>query len=53
MKAFSAITREQSRPLNGAEVKKVLAVNLCLACHTSPKDPIYGRELDYGRLERQ
>lgn len=52
VKAFSAITREESRPLNGAEVKRVLAVNLCLVCHSNPKDPIYGRELDYGRLER-
>lgn len=52
VKAFSAITREESRPLNGDEVKKVLAVNLCLVCHSNPKDPIYGRELDYGRLER-
>ncbi|MBE0595697.1 MAG: cytochrome C [Desulfuromonadales bacterium] len=53
VKAFSAITREESRPLNGSEIKKVLAVNLCLVCHTSPKDPIYRREMDYGRLERR
>jgi hypothetical protein len=51
-RAFSAITREESRPLNGAEVRRVLAVNLCLVCHASPKDPIYARELDYRRLER-
>lgn len=51
-RAFSAITREESRPLNGAEVRRVLAVNLCLACHASPKDPIYARDLDYRRLER-
>ena len=51
-KAFSAITREESRPLNGAEVRRVLAVNLCLICHGNPKDPIYARELDYKRLER-
>jgi len=52
VKAFSAITREDSRPLNGSEVKRVLAVNLCLVCHGNPKDPIYSRELDYRRLER-
>ncbi|MCP3176829.1 cytochrome c family protein [Desulfuromonas sp. KJ2020] len=52
VKAFSAITRENSRPLNGAEVKKVLAVNLCLVCHDNPKDPIYQKELDYGALDR-
>jgi hypothetical protein len=51
-RAFSAITREESRPLNGAEVQRVLAVNLCLVCHADPRDPIYSRELDYLRLER-
>lgn len=51
-RAFAAITREGSRPLSGAEVKRVLAVNLCLVCHSNPKDPIYARELDYRRLER-
>ncbi|MFA7535403.1 MAG: selenite/tellurite reduction operon c-type cytochrome ExtM [Desulfuromonadales bacterium] len=49
---FSAITREAARPLSGAEVKRVLAVNLCLVCHGSAQDPIYGKELDYGRLDR-
>lgn len=52
VKAFSAITREESRPLNGEEVRRVLAVNLCLVCHADPKDPIYARPLDYRRLER-
>jgi hypothetical protein len=51
-KAFSAITREESRPLNGGEVRRVLAVNLCLVCHGNPKDPIYARDLDYRRLDR-
>ncbi len=51
VKAFSAITREGSRPLNTAEVQKVLAVNLCLVCHRDPKDPIYQEELDYRVLE--
>ena len=51
VRAYSAITREESRPLNGAEVKKVLAVNLCLVCHDDPKDPIYQKELDYNALD--
>lgn len=48
---FSAITREDARPFNSNEVKKVLAVNLCLVCHTDPKDPIYQKELDYNALD--
>ena len=48
---FSAITRENSRPLNGKEVKNVLAVNLCLVCHDNAKDIIYQKELDYRVLE--
>ncbi len=51
VKAFSAITRDNSRPLNTAEVRKVLAVNLCLVCHDNPKDPIYQKELDYDVLD--
>jgi len=49
--AFSAITREKARPLNGVEVKKTLAVNLCLVCHDDPKDSIYQKELDYDVLD--
>ncbi len=48
---FAAITREDSRPLNTEEVKRVLAVNLCLVCHDDPKDPIYQKELDYDLLD--
>ena len=51
VKAFSAITREGSRPLNSSEVKKILAVNLCLVCHSDPKDPIYQKDLDYRVLD--
>lgn len=51
VRKFSAITREGSRPLNTAEVRKVLAVNLCLVCHSDPKDPIYQKELDYDLLD--
>jgi hypothetical protein len=52
VQAYSAITREDSRPLKTAEVKKVLAVNLCLVCHDDPKDPIYQKELDYNVLDQ-
>ncbi len=51
VRAYSAITRENSRPLNGAEVKKTLAVNQCLVCHDEPRDPIYQKELDYRELD--
>jgi hypothetical protein len=44
--AFSAITRENSRPLNTSEIKRILAVNQCLVCHDDPKDPIYQKPLD-------
>ena len=49
--AYSAVTRENSRPLNGREVRRVLAVNLCLVCHDRAKDPIYRKGLDYRALE--
>ena len=49
--AYSAITRENARPLSGAEVKRTLAVNLCLPCHDKPKDPIYRKGLDYRALD--
>jgi len=48
--AYSAITRERSRPLNGGEVRRTLAVNLCLVCHDRAADPIYRKELDHGAL---
>lgn len=51
VKAFSAITRKNSRPLNGEEVKNVLAVNLCIVCHDNAKDKIYQKELDYRVLD--
>ncbi len=51
VKAHSAITREKGRPLNGAEVKKTLAVNLCLPCHDKAADPIYRKGVDYRALE--
>ncbi|MDO8722559.1 MAG: selenite/tellurite reduction operon c-type cytochrome ExtM [Syntrophales bacterium] len=49
--AFSAITRENSRPLNGKEVRRTLAVNLCIVCHEKAQDPIYRKELDYHALD--
>lgn len=51
IKAFSAVVRENSRPLNAAEVRRVLAVNQCLVCHDSGKDPIYQQAIDYGQIE--
>ncbi len=49
--AYSAITRENARPLNGFEVKRTLAVNLCLPCHIKPNDPIYRKGLNYRALD--
>lgn len=51
VKDFSAITREQARPLNGAEVKRALSVNLCLPCHRAANDPIYRKGLNYRTLD--
>jgi hypothetical protein len=51
VKAYSAITRENSRPLDGSEVKRALSVNLCLPCHDKPKDPVYRKGLDYRALD--
>ncbi|OFZ20307.1 MAG: cytochrome C [Bdellovibrionales bacterium GWB1_55_8] len=51
LKAFSAITRETSRPLSGAEVKRVFSANLCIVCHDKASDPIYRKELDYRALD--
>jgi hypothetical protein len=51
VKAFAAITRENSRPLNGEEVRRTLAVNLCIVCHDKAQDPIYRKELDYRALD--
>lgn len=51
VKDFSAITRENSRPFLTHEIKKIMAVNLCLVCHSDPKDPIYQKELDYNVLD--
>lgn len=49
--AYSAITRENARPLNQQEVQRVLAVNTCLVCHSSAKDPIYRKRINYRDLE--
>ena len=51
VRAYSAITREGSRPLSGAEVKRTLAVNSCLVCHPSAKDPIYRKGIDHRALQ--
>jgi hypothetical protein len=51
VRAFSAITREGSRPLDGGEVKRVLQVNLCLPCHNKAGDRIFRKGLDYRALD--
>jgi hypothetical protein len=51
VRAYSAITRENSRPLNSKEIKRALSVNLCLPCHVRPQDPIYRKGLDYRALD--
>ncbi len=51
VRAYSAITRENSRPLNQQEVQRTLAVNLCLVCHASAKDPIYRKRINYRDLD--
>jgi hypothetical protein len=51
VKAYSAVVRENARPLNGAEVKRVLSVNLCLPCHGTARDPIYRKGVNLRALE--
>lgn len=51
VQAYSAITRENSRPLNQQEVQRTLAVNLCLVCHSSAKDAIYRKRIRYRDLD--
>ncbi len=49
--AYSAITRENARPLSGAEVKRTLSVNLCLPCHDKARDPIYRKGINLRALD--
>ncbi len=49
--AYSAITRENARPLNGAEVKRALSVNLCLPCHGTARDTIYRKGINQRALD--
>lgn len=51
VQAYSAITRKNARPLNQQEVQRTLAVNTCLVCHPSPKDPIYRKRIQYRDLD--
>lgn len=51
VRAYSAITRKNARPLNQQEVQRVLAVNTCLVCHPSAKDPIYRKRINHRDLE--
>jgi hypothetical protein len=49
--SHAAVTRTGARPLDDSEVRRALAVNLCLICHPSPADPIYRRRLDFNALD--
>jgi hypothetical protein len=49
--AHAAIARDRARALEHEEVVRVLAVNLCIVCHTRPEDPIYRKRLDYEALD--
>jgi hypothetical protein len=51
LRATAAITRDGGRPLSTEEIRRFLAVNLCLVCHERPDDPIYQAPLDFGRLD--
>ncbi len=51
IRAYSAITREKSRPLSGVEVKRTLSVNLCLPCHDKARDPIYRKGINHHALD--
>lgn len=46
-----AIARSGARPLDDAEVRRVLAVNLCIVCHPKAEDPIYRKRLDHDALD--
>ncbi len=48
--AYSAVVRENARPLNGAEIKRALSVNLCLPCHSEAHDPIYRKGVNLRAL---
>lgn len=49
--AYAAVVREGARPLDGKEVRRVLAANLCIVCHDRAADPVYRRKLDHRALE--
>jgi hypothetical protein len=49
--AYSAITRENARPLNGSEIKRALSVNLCLPCHDKARDPVYRKGINLRALD--
>jgi hypothetical protein len=49
--AYSAITRENARPLNGPEIRRTLSVNLCLPCHDKARDPVYRKGINLRALD--
>ncbi|MBL0225924.1 MAG: cytochrome C [Geobacteraceae bacterium] len=49
--AYSAITRENARPMNASEIKRALSVNLCLPCHSKAGDRIYRKGINLRALD--
>ncbi len=49
--SHAAIARTGARPLDHDEVRRVLAVNLCLVCHPDADDPVYRSRLDDDALD--
>lgn len=50
VRADAALAREGARPLSQVEVRRALAVNLCLVCHDKATDNVYRKGLDYRAL---
>lgn len=50
LEPFSAIIGSNARPFKLNELKRIFAVNLCLACHYQANDPIYQKKLTYEKL---
>jgi hypothetical protein len=49
--SHAAISRAGARPLDHDEVRRTLAVNLCLVCHDKAADPIYRKRLSHDALD--
>lgn len=49
--SHAAIARDGARALDDSEVRRALAVNLCITCHPKAGDPIYRKRLDHDALD--